>query len=60
MVVNPNTGKRRYLLRKPDRSVVKDDEGEPLWFNSKLSAKTHRDKASEELVVSPGPDHRKW
>lgn len=52
---------RRYMLRNStDRTVIKGDDGEPYWFSSRNQAKAYRDNISGLLVVSPGPDHRKW
>lgn len=51
---------RRFILRTADRSVLKDVTGEPLYFSTKVQAKAYRSSTSEDLVISPGPDHRKW
>lgn len=52
---------RRFMLRMPDRTPIKDTTtGEPLWFQTKSQAKAYRDQTSGNLTVSHGPDHRKW
>lgn len=51
---------RRWLIRRPDRSVVKDELGLPIYFKVKSAAKSYRDQVSQDYIVSPGPDHRKW
>lgn len=52
--------KRRFMLRTVSRAPVKDVTGEPLYFETKAQAKAYRNSTSEALVISPGPDHRKW
>lgn len=52
--------KRRFMLRMANRTPVKDVCGEPLYFVSKSEAKAYRETSMEDMVVSPGPDHRKW
>ena len=55
-----NTQSRMYMLRNKDRSPYKDNDGEPIYFKHKSAAKAFKNCISEDLVVSPGPDHRKW
>jgi hypothetical protein len=50
--------KRLFVLRHSKSGVVvKDDNGNPLYFASKPDAKKIR---TEGQVVSYGPDHRKF
>lgn len=51
---------RRWILRNPDRTVVKGKDGAALYFERKMDAKLYREQVSKDLVVSPGPDHWKW
>lgn len=51
---------RRWILRRSDRSVVRGDGSLALTFSKKADAKAYRDQVSQDLVVSPGPDHWKW
>lgn len=60
MIKKIPSSKRRWILRRADRSVVRDISGKVIVFMSKYNAKTYRDQISKDLVVSPGPDHRKW
>ena len=51
---------RRWILRRPDRTVFKGKDGAALYFNKKSDAKRFREQVSLDLVVSPGPDHWRW
>lgn len=51
---------RRWMLRMANRTPIRDVTGEPLWFSTKDQAKAYRASTDEDLVVSYGPDHRKW
>jgi hypothetical protein len=51
--------KRLFVLRYgKGGSLVRDDDGTPLYFGNKTAAKKVRDTI-EGAVVSYGPDHNK-
>lgn len=51
--------KRLFVLRYgKGGSLVRDDDGTPLYFGNKTAAKAARDQISG-AVVSYGPDHNK-
>lgn len=59
--------KRLFCVRRKALkiSVLEDDNGDPLYFRSKVEAKQHRDKENAQTgeqtyVVSLGPDHRRF
>jgi hypothetical protein len=52
--------KRLFVLRYgKGGSLVRDDDGTPLYFGSKTEAKRIRDTI-KDAVVSFGPDHNKF
>jgi hypothetical protein len=52
--------KRLFVLRYgKGGSLVRDDDGTPLYFSNKATAKTVRDTI-DGAVVSFGPDHNKY
>lgn len=53
--------KRLFVLRRgKGGSIVKDDDGQPLYFPTKVDAKRMRDSIGKDVVVSFGIDHRKF
>lgn len=52
--------KRLFVLRYgKGGSLVRDDDGTPLYFGNKTAAKAARDQM-DKAVVSYGPDHNKF
>jgi hypothetical protein len=52
--------KRLFVLRYgKGGSLVRDDDGTPLYFGNKAEAKRIRDTI-KDAVVSFGPDHNKF
>lgn len=52
--------KRLFVLRYgKGGSLVRDDDGTPLYFSNKETAKKVRDSI-KDAVVSYGPDHHKF
>jgi hypothetical protein len=51
--------KRLFLLRRgKGGAVIKDEGGQPLYFQSKQEAKVARDSMGSGAVVSVGIDHK--
>ena len=51
-------GKRLFMLRnKNDNTLVKDENGNDLYFNNKMIAKQHRQVGQ---VVTYGIDHNRY
>ena len=47
-----------FMLRySKGGAIVKDSDGNPLYFNDKMIAKANR---KGDQVVTYGPDHRKY
>lgn len=53
-------GNRLWIIRGPEREVVKNSDGNVFFFEEKRQAKGFRDMLGKNYVVSPGPDHKDW
>jgi len=52
------TALKLFVLRHgKGGAIVKDSEGNPLYFHDKMIAKSQR---KEGQVISLGPDHRRY
>lgn len=50
---------RLFTLRRYRKGpLVKDQFGNPEYFDNKMEAKRHRDRLGGRVVVAFGPDHK--
>lgn len=51
--------RRLFALRHVRKGpLVKDQFGEPVYYDNKMDAKFHRDRLGGRTVVTFGPDHK--
>jgi hypothetical protein len=51
--------KRLFVLRhSKGGTIVKGDDGQPMYFDNKPTAKETRNRLGGSTVVSLGPDHK--
>lgn len=51
--------RRLFTLRRYRKGpLVKDQFGNPEYFDNKMEAKRHRDRLGGRVVVTFGPDHK--
>ena len=53
--------KRLFALRTKNKTLVKDDKGQPMWFTSKPEARQYRATLTEDhstYFITRGIDHK--
>ena len=49
-----------FAVKGSSGELVKGDDGQPLYFNSKMAAKAVRNGLGDSYTITPGPDHYKF